>query len=198
MFDAAQIIEIAQRVAPATSTDRAYPALAHVLVEAGPGPEVTVAATDRFRLAVLTLHAQARTARCAPAALIPARLIARAARVLRPADAVALGWNDRHASLATERASITTRLGAGEFPDYRSLLPTPARELLLPRDSLRRAVAHVRGLLDPRCPVTLGFCRSTVTVADAYGDQASIKRGRGTGDPDHRGPAARVQPGLPG
>ena len=115
------------QVAVAAGRDDSLPFLTGVRIEVD-GDRVTLAATDRYRLAVRTFDWTPRTAEFAAAALVPARTLADTAKTLAHADEVHLAFGSADAGdglLGIEGLDrrTTTRLLEGDFPKYRTLLP---------------------------------------------------------------------------
>jgi DNA polymerase-3 subunit beta len=119
------------QVALAAGRDDTLPVLTGVRFEIE-GDVLTLAATDRYRLAVRTLPWRPTSSDISTTALVPARTLAETARALTSGpggDARAvrhprlrrLRGDDR---LRGRRSPTTSRLLEGEFPKYRSLLPS--------------------------------------------------------------------------
>jgi DNA polymerase-3 subunit beta len=188
------------QVTPAASRDDTLPMLTAVNLELD-GPVMTLAATDRYRLAVRELPWQPApgTAGQAPAAqgktsfLVPARTLSDAARMMthgtevrvmvrQPAGQAA---HDGQAGTATAEAMIgfeagerrlTTRLLAGEFVRYRSRFPDEfdcAADL--PAEAFAEAVRRVALVAERGTPVQLTFARDRVTIGAATQGQARAR-----------------------
>jgi DNA polymerase-3 subunit beta len=190
------------QVTPAASRDDTLPMLTAVNVELD-GKTMTLAATDRYRLAVRDLDwnpapGAAESGRIA--LLVPARTLSDAARmishdsdvriVLRhggdgtggaSADPASTGGT-RHGSAeamigfeAGERR-LTTRLLAGEFVRYRSRFPEEfGCTADLPAEAFAEAVRRVALVAERGTPVQLTFAPGRVTVAGATQGQAKAK-----------------------
>jgi len=118
------------QVAVAAGRDDTLPVLTGVRVEIE-GDRLTLAATDRYRLAVRELPWRPDTADLSAVALVPARTLSETAKALAASgDAevtVALGsgaQGEGMAGFSGGARRTTTRLLEGEFPKYRSLLPS--------------------------------------------------------------------------
>src|SRR5438445_759643 len=112
-------------VAVAAGRDDTLPVLTGVRVEID-GEQVTLAATDRYRLAVRTLRWQPVDPSLQATALVPARTLAEAAKALTSGAEVVLalaasGAGEGMFGLTGTARRTTTRLLDGEFPKYRSL-----------------------------------------------------------------------------
>ncbi|MCU1693105.1 MAG: polymerase subunit beta [Frankiales bacterium] len=92
------------------------------------GDQLTLAATDRYRLAVRTLAWQPTDSAVSQVALVPAKTLADTARALTGGPEVTVALSAGSAGegmIGFEGAGrrTTTRLIDGEFPKYRALLP---------------------------------------------------------------------------
>lgn len=106
----------------AVSTDPELPALGGVLVDVGDG-ELTVVATDRYRLATATGTPGSVTGP-STAALVPAALVDAMLAVLDAEGEATLTVDGARIELAAPGGTLDGRLLADPFPDYRALLPT--------------------------------------------------------------------------
>ncbi|HEU5266516.1 MAG TPA: DNA polymerase III subunit beta, partial [Jatrophihabitans sp.] len=131
--DGAEFAAAVAQVAVAAGRDDTLPMLTGVRLEID-GDKLTLAATDRYRLAVRELwwHPE-DVAGAAAQVLVPARALADAAKSLAHSDTLTIalssgGTGEGIIGFAGEtsgRASrATTRLLDATFPPYRSLLPT--------------------------------------------------------------------------
>jgi DNA polymerase-3 subunit beta len=115
------------QVAVAAGRDDTLPVLTGVRIEID-GDTLTLAATDRYRLAVRRLKWQPDAPEQTATALVPARTLADTARSLTGAEVtVALasgGVGEGLIGFTGGDRRTTTRLLDGEFPKYRSLFPT--------------------------------------------------------------------------
>ncbi|MFC5996124.1 DNA polymerase III subunit beta [Pseudonocardia hispaniensis] len=121
------------QVAVAAGRDDTLPMLTGVRLEIE-GPRLTLAATDRFRLAVRELDWQPEDPDLSTAVLIPARTIAEVAKTLAGSGTVeiALSAGDGMLGMTGGGRRATTRLLDAEFPRFRQLIPaehTTAAEL---------------------------------------------------------------------
>jgi DNA polymerase-3 subunit beta len=90
------------------------------------GGRLTLAATDRFRLAVRELDWQPEDESISTAVLIPARTLAEVAKTLAGSGTVeiALSAGDGMLGMTGGGRRSTTRLLDAEFPRFRQLIPT--------------------------------------------------------------------------
>jgi DNA polymerase-3 subunit beta len=121
------------QVAVAAGRVDTLPQLTGVRVEIE-GDQVTLAATDRYRLAVRTLTWSPTDSALSATALVPARTLADTAKALTGGPEVTLALSSAGGGSAGEGMigfegggkRTTTRLIDGEFPKYRALLPDTA------------------------------------------------------------------------
>lgn len=149
-------------VAVAAGRDDTLPALTGIRLEVD-GEHLTLAATDRYRLAVRTLTWQPQDPRLSTAALVPARTLADTARALTSAAQVSVALSSGEAGdgiigfFGADRRT-TTRLLGGEFPRYRALLPSStAATALLETAALSESVKRVALVAARNAPVRLTF-----------------------------------------
>jgi DNA polymerase III subunit beta len=183
------------QVTPAASRDDTLPMLTAVNIELD-GKTMTLAATDRYRLAVRELDwnpAPGDHGRIA--LLVPARTLSDAARmmghdavvrvVLRHGgdgpDAASQAGGGPAAAEAmigfeTGERRLTTRLLAGEFIRYRSRFPEEfGCTADLPAEAFVEAVRRVALVAERGTPVQLTFGPGRVTIAGATQGQAKAK-----------------------
>ena len=142
------------------------------------GENITMAATDRYRLAVRELTFSPAKPNTEAVALIRARTLHDAAKTLATAKNVNIALapttsNDRLAGFQTDSKSTTTRLLDGTFPPYRHLLPqesltTTVIEVAPFLDAVRRVAL----VTDKTIPLKLTFTGNTVTLEAGGGDEA--------------------------
>lgn len=165
------------QVAVAAGRDDALPFLTGVRVEVD-GDQVTLAATDRYRLAVRTLRWTPGDPSFTAAALVPARTLADTAKALAHADEVHLAFGS--ASMGEGLLGIeglerrtTTRLLEGDFPKYRSLLPTESPTVArVETAALTEAVKRVALVAERSSAVKMLFSGSEVVLEAGTGDDA--------------------------
>lgn len=172
------------QVTPAASRDDTLPMLTAVNVELDAGV-MTLAATDRYRLAVRDLRWQP-----APGTLdngrlsvpVPARTMSDAARMMTAGEPVRIFLrhdgtaDDAMIGFETGERRLTTRLLAGEFIRYRSRFPEEfgcAAEL--PAEAFTEAVRRVALVAERGTPVQLSFGPGRVTIAAGTHGQARAR-----------------------
>ena len=179
--DAALLAEAIGQVAVAAGKDESLPMLTGIRMETE-GNEVTLAATDRFRLAVRSFEWE-QIPEGETKLLIPAKTFAETARTLdtTSSEPVTLafgdGSDDREvgsegllAILADPRRT-TTRLLDAEFPKFRPLLPKQHSSMAVARvDQLQDAIRRVSLMADHGAQIRMDFSDGQV-VLSAHGDE---------------------------
>ena len=176
-IDADLFSQAVAQVSTAAGKDDSLPSLTGVHVEVN-GENITMAATDRYRLAVRELSFSPARPNTEAVALIRARTLHDAAKTLATAMNVNIALapassNDRLAGFQTDSKSTTTRLLDGTFPPYRHLLPqesltTTVIEVAPFLDAVRRVAL----VTDKTIPLKLTFTGNTVTLEAGGGDEA--------------------------
>jgi DNA polymerase-3 subunit beta len=121
--DSAVFAEAVAQTAVAAGRDDTLPMLTGIRVEID-GETLTLAATDRFRLAVRELSWLPDKPDMSTAVLVPARTLADAAKTLGGASQVTIALGDGLLGLQAGGRRTTVRLLDVEFVKYRSLLPS--------------------------------------------------------------------------
>ena len=176
-IDAYLFNQAVAQVSTAAGKDDSLPSLTGVHVEVN-GENITMAATDRYRLAVRELTFSPARPNTEAVALVRARTLHDAAKTLATAKNVNIALapassNDRLAGFQTETKSTTTRLLDGTFPPYRHLLPqesltTTVIEVAPFLDAVRRVAL----VTDKTIPLKLTFTGNSVTLEAGGGDEA--------------------------
>ncbi len=172
------------QVAVAAGRDDTLPVLTGVRVEID-GDIITLAATDRYRLAVRELRWNPGQKGLSAAALVPARTLADTARSLTSGAevSIALGLHGRAGADTTAADSMigfegggrrtTTRLLDGEFPKFRSLLPDKVNAVAeLPTAAFTESVKRVALVAERSTPVRLAFSAGQLVLEAGTGDEA--------------------------
>jgi len=183
------------QVTPAASRDDTLPMLTAVNVELD-GKTMTLAATDRYRLAVRELDwnpAPGDHGRIA--LLVPAKTLSDAARMMSHDTVVRVvlrhggdgpdaasrsgggsGAAEAMIGFATGERRLTTRLLAGDFIRYRSRFPEEfGCSADLPAEAFAEAVRRVALVAERGTPVQLTFGPGRVAIAGATRGQAKAK-----------------------
>ena len=165
------LAETAEVVARAASRDDMRPVLTGVLVSAG-GAEMTMVATDSYRLAVK------RTA-LEPGidgeleANIPARALRELSRVVAAdgVEEVAVSLLPNQAVFKAGDIILTTRLIDGQFPNFRQLLPESyEHDVRLDREEFLNVARRVSQLAQRNAPLRLAFASGELTIAASTPD----------------------------
>ena len=168
------------QVALAAGRDDTLPVLTGVRFEIE-GDTLTLAATDRYRLAVRTLPWRPTSADISTTALVPARTLAETARALTSGPEVTLALSDTRGSGSSEGMigfegagrRTTSRLLEGEFPKYRSLLPSESTARAeVATAPFVDAVKRVALVAARNAPVRLGFSADGVVLEAGGADDA--------------------------
>ena len=165
------------QVAVAAGRDDSLPTLTGVHVEITE-ETVTLAATDRYRLAVREFTWNPSQPGVATTALLRGRTIADAAKSLAGSKEVSLSLaptttNDRLAGFAGAGKTMTSRMLDGTFPPYRHLLPqdvtsTAVIEVAPFLDSVRRVAL----VTDKTVPLRLEFANAQLSLEAGAGEDA--------------------------
>jgi DNA polymerase-3 subunit beta len=167
-------------VAIAAGRDDALPVLTGIRVEID-GEQVTLAATDRYRLAVRTLRWAPVDPAMQATALVPARTLAEAAKSLTSGAELTLslssnGPGEGLVGLSGAQRSTTSRLLDGEFPKYRSLLPdTSSATATVDSAALTDAVRRVALVASRTSPIRLSFSADGVGLEAGGVDEAEAQ-----------------------
>jgi DNA polymerase-3 subunit beta len=166
------LAEAVAQVAVAAGRDDMLPVLTGIRIEIE-GDQLTLAATDRYRLAVRELAWHPARPGTSAVALVPARSLAETTRSLTGAD-VEIGLGEGGLlGLATADRRSTARLIDGEFPKYRTLFPSESNTLArVPTGALVESVKRVALVADRNSPVRLTFGVDDVTLEASSGDDA--------------------------
>jgi DNA polymerase III subunit beta len=168
---AATLAETVEVVARAASRDDMRPVLTGVLVSAA-GEEMTMVATDSYRLAV-------KTAKLEPGidgeleANIPARALRELGRIVTAdgVEQVAVSLLPNQAVFRAGSIVLNTRLIDGQFPNFRQLLPESyEHDVRLPREEFLGVTRRVSQLAQRNAPLRLSFAPSELTVAASTPD----------------------------
>ena len=166
------------QVAIAAGKDDTLPMLTGMRMEIE-GTQVTLAATDRYRLAMREFTWEPLSKGLTAAVLIPARTMADLAKALGADTAVHValaegGTGEGMIGFESAGRRTTTRLLDGEFPKYRGLLPSDASCIAtVATAELIEAVRRVALVADRNAPIHLAFTNAEVTLRAGAGDEAN-------------------------
>jgi DNA polymerase III subunit beta len=190
--DGGALATAAAQVVPAASRDDTLPMLTGVCLDID-GDRITLAATDRYRLAVRTIGWEPAEPGIKAAALVPARTLADMARTTGPGVPVTIAFSrvgagqaggapgdgpatghrgdgptrpaDGTISFEGGGRRLTARLIGGEFIRYESRFPADfGHSAELPAGQFIEAVRRVSLVADRVSPVQLTFRPDTVVV----------------------------------
>jgi DNA polymerase-3 subunit beta len=180
--DSAEFATAVAQVAIAAGRDDTLPMLTGVRLEIE-GDRLTLAATDRYRLAVreLTWSPGNPSAESAQV-LVPARTLADAAKSLSNSESMTIALSSSggtaegiigfSGSTHGRASRTTTRLLDATFPAYRSLLPTEwASTAEVVVGPLVEAVKRVALVADRNAPVRLEFADGAVALSAGGEDE---------------------------
>jgi DNA polymerase-3 subunit beta len=165
------------QVAIAAGRDDTLPTLTGIRMEIE-GSSIVLAATDRYRLAVRELSWEPQASSVSNQALVPARTLADTAKSLADAASVVIALSSGGAGegligFEGHGRRTTTRLLDGEFPKYRSLLPSESTAIAnVETAALIDAVKRVALVAERNTPVRLAFDGSELTLRAGAGDDA--------------------------
>lgn len=165
------------QVAVAAGRDDTLPVLTGVRLEID-DETVTLAATDRYRLAVRELKWQPTTTGLSVVALVPARTLADTARSLTSGAEVTIalggaGVGEGMIGFQGGGRRTTTRLLEGEFPKYRSLFPSQsAAKAELATAGFAEAVKRVSLVAPRNSSVRLTFSADGLVLEAGGGEDA--------------------------
>ena len=165
------------QVAIAAGKDDSLPTLTGIHVDINK-ETITLAATDRYRLAVREIQWQPNNTDIATSALLRARTLADAAKSLVGVTQVSLAVapitaTERLVGFASEAKTMTSRMLDGTFPPYRHLLPSESIaqatiEVAPFLDSVRRVAL----VTDKTVPLRLRFADSKLQLEAGAGEEA--------------------------
>jgi DNA polymerase-3 subunit beta len=165
------------QVAVAAGRDDTLPVLTGVRLEIE-GETVTMAATDRYRLAVRDLPWTPEQSGLSAIALVPARTLSETAKSLATADKVTValasaGVGEGLVGFEGAGRRTTSRLLDGEFPKYRSLLPSESASVAtVDTAGLIESVRRVALVAERNTQIRLSFSGGEVTLEAGTGDEA--------------------------
>ena len=163
---AAALEESIDLVARAASRDDMRPVLTGVFVTAS-GKEMTMVATDSYRLAVKRTELE-NDLGGEMEANIPARALRELGRILSAEGAgeASISLLPNQAVFVAGSVLLSTRLIDGQFPNFRQLLPESyEHDVRLPRPDFLDVTRRVSQLAQRNAPLRLSFDSGQLTVA---------------------------------
>ena len=165
------------QVAIAAGKDDSLPTLTGVFVEINKN-QITLAATDRYRLAVRELTWNAADASIETTSLLRARTLADAAKSLVGNAQVTLALspattNEKLVGFITEGKTMTSRVLDGSFPPFRHLLPSESTaDAIIEVAPLLDSVRRVALVTDKTVPLRLNFSSNSLRLEAGTGEEA--------------------------
>lgn len=168
---ATALAETIELVARAASRDDMRPVLTGVLVTAA-GQEMTMVATDSYRLAVKRAELESAIGGELEAN-IPAKALRELARLIVAGELeqVAVSLLPNQAVFKAGPILLNTRLIDGQFPNFRQLLPESyEHDVRLPRPEFLDVVRRVSQLAQRNAPLRLSFSPGELKVSASTPD----------------------------
>jgi DNA polymerase-3 subunit beta len=165
------------QVAIAAGKDDSLPTLTGVHIDIK-GNNITLAATDRYRLAVKEITWTAQDKDNETATLLRARTLFDAAKSLAGSSNVTIalsptGSNEKLVGFVSEDKTMTSRTLDGTFPPFRHLLPTTTTaEATIEVASFLDSVRRVALVTDKTVPLRLIFSSNLLQLEAGAGDDA--------------------------
>jgi len=165
------------QVAVAAGKDDSLPTLTGVFVEINKN-QITLAATDRYRLAVRELTWSAQDANIETTSLLRARTLADAAKSLIGSSQVTIALapattNEKLVGFISEGKTMTSRVLDGSFPPFRHLLPSESTaDAIIEVAPFLDSVRRVALVTDKTVPLRLNFSNNTLQLEAGTGDEA--------------------------
>jgi len=165
------------QVAVAAGKDDSLPTLTGVFVEINKN-QITLAATDRYRLAVRELTWNAQDANIETTSLLRARTLADAAKSLIGTSQVTIALapsttNEKLVGFISEGKTMTSRVLDGSFPPFRHLLPSESTaDAIIEVAPFLDSVRRVALVTDKTVPLRLNFSNNTLQLEAGTGDEA--------------------------
>ncbi len=166
----------------AASADEASPVLTGTLLQIE-GGKLTLAATDRHRLAVKTLDVDGASDATPVSVIVPARHLNEVARAInpnRPAVGIAVSEGRNQVFFTLKDVEISSRLIEGAYPNYAQVIPaTTSTTVSLPTAALLREARTAAVLArDAANPVRMQVGEGTLTLraqtAEVGDDEAPL------------------------
>ena len=165
------------QVAIAAGKDDSLPTLTGVHIEINQN-KITLAATDRYRLAVRELNWQAKSPDIEVNTLVRARTLSDAAKSLTAHSQVTLALspttsNERLIGFLSELKTMTSRTLDGTFPPFKHLLPSESvAEATIEVAPFLDSVRRVALVTDKTVPLRLIFANNTLQLEAGAGEDA--------------------------
>lgn len=168
------------QVAIAASRDETLPAFTGVKIDVD-GAVITLAATDRYRLAVRELNWSPASTSLNTHALVPAKFLSESSKSLSHSEAISLAFatgNEGLIGIEGSGRQTTSRLLAADFPKYKTLLPTESTTVAqISTSALVESVKRVSLVLVREAPIRVHFANgeAVITGGGGSGELAEAK-----------------------
>ena len=165
------------QVAVAAGRDDSLPTLTGIHVDIS-RETISLAATDRYRLAVREVNWTPNDPDITTSALLRARTLADAAKTIGNTKSVSVAIapttsNERLVGFASDAKTMTSRQLDGSFPPYRHLLPSESTATaIIEVAKLLDSVRRVALVTDKTVPLRLKFNNNTLQLEAGAGDEA--------------------------
>jgi DNA polymerase-3 subunit beta len=175
---ASELAVAVSQVAIAASRDETLPSFTGIKVDVD-GSTITLAATDRYRLAVKELDWSPVNTTINAHALIPAKYFADTAKLLATATNISLGLGSSSDGLvgieATNRQT-TGRMIAADFPKYQGLIPSESTSFArFSTAAMLESVKRVALVIEREAAIKISFTDGEVSITGGSGDQAEAR-----------------------
>lgn len=168
---------VAQVAVASASPDERNHAYSGIHMEIEPDGQLTLAATDRYRLAVRDLPWTPQTIDRPLAVTVPGKEFVDAAKAFADAGQVSIHLSESDTSLALSTRNRQTGLrlmDAAKFPKFRSMLPTTfVSQPEIDVSALREAIKRVSLVLHQDNAVRLVFSQDELVLKAGTGDEAT-------------------------
>lgn len=168
---------VAQVAVASASPDERNHAYSGIHMEIEPDGQLTLAATDRYRLAVRDLPWTPQTIDRPLAVTVPGKEFVDAAKAFADAGQVSIHLSESDTSLALSTPNRQTGLrlmDAAKFPKFRSMLPTTfVSQPEIDVSALREAIKRVSLVLHQDNAVRLVFSQDELVLKAGTGDEAT-------------------------
>ena len=166
-----------QQVAIAAGKDDSLPTLTGVQIEINKNT-ITLAATDRYRLAVKEINWSPKDQNLESSTLLRARTLVDAAKSLVGSGEIVFALspsitNEKLVGFVSEEKSMTSRTLDGTFPPFRHLLPSESTaEATIEVAPFLDSVRRVALVTDKTVPLRLIFTNNTLQLEAGTGEDA--------------------------
>ena len=166
-----------QQVAIAAGKDDSLPTLTGVQIEINKNT-ITLAATDRYRLAVKEINWSPKDQNLESSTLLRARTLVDAAKSLVGSGEIVFALspsitNEKLVGFVSEEKSMTSRTLDGTFPPFRHLLPSESTaEATIEVAPFLDSVRRVALVTDKTVPLRLIFANNTLQLEAGTGEDA--------------------------